>query len=111
MQLLPEVWDSKVTRDSEQCFMHTKIPEKLKKIFSKHPNLGPPRPYNTVQNPGSLSSPRPLAAAALPRKLLLVSLVSECVLHPPWLGLLVRIGVGWWWKSSAWWRGRGKAPP
>ena len=67
--------------------------------------------YNTVQNPGSLSSPRPLAAAALPRKLLLVSLVSECVLHPPWLGLLVRIGVGWWWKSSAWWRGRGKAPP
>ena len=67
--------------------------------------------YNTVQNPGSLSSPRPLAAAALPRKLFLVSLVSECVLHPPWLGLLVRIGVGWWWKSSAWWRGRGKAPP
>lgn len=67
--------------------------------------------YNTVQNPGSLSSPRPLAAAALPRKLFLVFLVSECVLHPPWLGLLVRIGVGWWWKSSAWWRGRGKAPP
>ena len=66
---------------------------------------------STVQNPGSLLSPRPLAAAALPRKLFLVFLVSECVLHPPWLGLLVRIGVGWWWKSSAWWRGRGKAPP
>ena len=29
----------------------------------------------------------------LPKNLLIVSFISECVPQPPWLGLLVRIGV------------------
>jgi len=67
--------------------------------------------YNTVQNRGSLSSPRPLIAAALPRNLLLEYFVSECVPQQPWLGCSWGLVCWGWGKSSAWWRGRGESPP